>query len=341
MSKLDLMRGIVELSHGSGGLAMFRLIEQLFVQEFRQVELAKHADAAVVEMAQGRMAVATDSHVIQPLFFPGGDIGSLAVYGSVNDVAMLGATPRYLTCGFILEEGLLLSDLQRIVRSMAQAARRSGVAIVAGDTKVVERGKGDGVFITTTCIGALVDGIDLSAQRVQPGDRIIVSGTMGDHGITILSQRENLHFHSELISDSAPLHDLVALMLERVPQVKFLRDPTRGGLAAVLNEVAHQAGVGMQVRQAAIPIHRQVNAVCELLGLDPLHVANEGKLVAICAAQYAEQLVTVMRQHPLGKDSAIIGEVIADAHGLVELETEYGTRRLIDWPSGDLLPRIC
>jgi len=275
------------------------------------------------------------------LFFPGGDIGSLAVHGTVNDIAMAGAKPLYLTAGFIIEEGFALSDLNRIVSSMAEAARAAGVAIVTGDTKVVERGKGDGVFINTTGIGVVPEGVSPSGDRARPGDAILVSGFVGDHGVAIMSTRESLSFDTTILSDSAALHGLVAAMVAAVSDIHVMRDPTRGGLATTLNEIAHQSGIGMTLREAAIPVREEVAAACELLGLDPLYVANEGKLVAICAPGDAGTLLNVMRSHPLGSDAAVIGTVREDDHHFVQLETTFGGKRIVDWLVGEQLPRIC
>ncbi len=279
--------------------------------------------------------------MISPLFFPGGDIGSLSVHGTVNDVAMSGARPLYLSASFILEEGFPLADLKRIADSMGRAAQEAGVAIVTGDTKVVERGKGDGVFISTTGVGVVAAGIDTSGNRARPGDVILVSGCIGEHGVAILSQRESLEFETQIRSDSAALHGLVMCMLEAVPGIRVLRDPTRGGLATTLNEIAGQSDVGMLLDEAAIPVQPQVEAACELLGLDPLYVANEGKLVAICDARDADTLLQVMRAHPLGAQAARIGSVIEDGNGFVQMQTRFGGRRIVDWLAGEQLPRIC
>jgi hydrogenase expression/formation protein HypE len=287
------------------------------------------------------MVVTTDSYVVSPLFFPGGDIGSLAVHGTVNDIAMAGAKPLYLTAGFIIEEGFALKDLDRIVTSMAEAARAAGVAVVTGDTKVVERGKGDGVFINTTGIGVVPPGVSPSGDRARPGDAVLVSGTVGDHGVAVMSTREGLSFETSILSDSAALHGLVAAMVAAVPGIHVMRDPTRGGLATTLNEIAHQSGVGMVLNEAAVPVREEVAAACELLGLDPLYVANEGKLLAICAPEDAETLLTVMKSHPLGADAAIIGTVREDSHRFVQLETAFGGKRIVDWLAGEQLPRIC
>ena len=298
-------------------------------------------DGAVLTLPPGRVVVSTDGHVLSPLFFPGGDIGCLAVHGTVNDVAMMGAKPLYLTAGFILEEGLPLADLERIIRSMAVASREAGVAIATGDTKVVEKGKGDGVFITTTGVGVVADGIELSGDRARPGDKVLVSGTLGDHGVAILSKRQNLEFETEICSDTTALHELVAAMLAAVPGIRVLRDPTRGGLAATLNEIAQQSQAGVILDERAIPIRPDVAAACELLGLDPLYVANEGKLIAICAAQDAERLLDVMRSHPHGKNAAIVGEVVEDKHAMIQMRTKFGGARVVDWIAGEQLPRIC
>jgi hydrogenase expression/formation protein HypE len=339
---IDFKNGRVDMTHGSGGRAMAQLIDELFVKNFDNEFLRAQNDGACFAVPPGgRMVMATDSHVVSPLFFPGGDIGCLAVHGTVNDVAMAGGRPLYIAASFILEEGFPLADLKRIVESMAAAAREAGVAIVTGDTKVVEQGKGDGVFITTTGIGIVPAGVNVSASRVQPGDKILVSGNLGDHGVAIMSVRENLSFDTTIESDTAAVHGLAMAMLDAVPDIHALRDPTRGGLAAVMNEFAQQAGCGIVLDEASIPVRPQVAAACELLGLDPLYVANEGKLVAVCAAADAERLLDVMRAHPLGRDAAIIGEAITDPNFFVQMETHFGGRRMVDWLTGEQLPRIC
>lgn len=329
------------MPHGAGGRTAAQLIEELFVAAFDNAWLRQGNDGACLAMPPGRMVMATDAHVVSPLFFPGGDIGSLSVHGTVNDVAMCGATPLYLSASFILEEGFPLRDLKRIVTSMAIAAREAGVSIVTGDTKVVERGKGDGVFISTTGVGVIPDGIDIGGANARPGDAVLVSGHIGSHGVAILSQRESLAFDTEIRSDSASLNGLVARMLAAVPRVRVLRDPTRGGLATTLNEIARQSGVGMLLDEAAIPVLPQVGAACEFLGLDPLYVANEGKLIAICPEEDAESLLAAMRSHPLGAHAARVGTVIEDAHRFVQMKTRLGGRRIVDWLSGEQLPRIC
>jgi hydrogenase expression/formation protein HypE len=341
---LDLRHGRVDMSHGGGGRAMAQLVEELFVAAFDNEALRAMNDQAVLAMpsaAGGRLVMATDSHVVSPLFFPGGDIGCLAVHGTINDVAMAGARPLWLAASFILEEGFPLAELRRIVDSMADAARGANVPIVTGDTKVVEQGNGDGVFITTTGVGVVPPGVEISGDRARPGDAILVSGTIGDHGVAIMSFRENLEFETTVRSDTAALHGLVAAMVEAVPRIRCLRDPTRGGLASTLNELAKQSRAGMRIRERDIPVRPAVAAACEFLGLDPLYVANEGKLVAICAAEDAERLLATMRRHQFGGQAAIIGEVIADPHQFVQMETAFGGARIVDWLSGEQLPRIC
>jgi len=345
---VDFKHGRVDMTHGGGGRAMKQLIEQLFAVAFDNEFLAQGNDMARVPLPPGRVVMATDSHVITPLFFPGGDIGSLSVHGTVNDVAMMGAKPLYLSASFILEEGFPLADLKRIVDSMAQAARAANVAIVTGDTKVVEQGKGDGVFITTTGVGVVDPDLVISGDRARPGDRVIVSGAIGDHGMAIMSLRESLAFDTEIVSDTAALHGLVAAIVDAAGVqtragrgIKVLRDPTRGGLATTLNEIAAQSGVGMMLEEAAIPVRAQVAAACEFLGLDPLYVANEGKLVAIVAPEDCDRVLAAMRAHPQGADSAVIGTVTADDHRFVQMTTRFGGRRIVDWLTGDQLPRIC
>lgn len=340
---LDLRHGRVDMGHGGGGRATAQLVSELFAAALGNEHLARGDDGAVLP-APGpgeRLVMSTDAHVVSPLFFPGGDIGGLSVHGTVNDVAVMGARPLYLTAGFILEEGFPLADLARIVASMAAAAREAGVAIVAGDTKVVERGHGDGVYITTAGLGALPEGRDLGGANARPGDAVLVSGTMGDHGMAIMAQRESLSFDSEIVSDTAALNGLIAAMLAAVPAIRTLRDPTRGGLATTLNEIAVQSGVGMELDEEAIPVTPQVGAACELLGLDPLYLANEGKLVAICASGDVERLLAAMRAHPLGRQAARIGTVSDDARNFVQANTSLGGRRMIDWLTGEPLPRIC
>lgn len=340
-ARLNTRDGTVDMTHGSGGRSMAQLIEEMFVKHFDNQMLRQANDQAAFDVSAGRMVMSTDGHVISPLFFPGGDIGSLSVHGTVNDIAMSGARPLYLSAGFILEEGFPLADLDKIVASMGRAASVAGVPVVTGDTKVVEKGKGDGVFITTTGVGVVPEGVNISGDRARPGDAILVNGTVGDHGVAIMSSRENLEFETTIESDSAALHFLVADMVKATPAIHCLRDPTRGGLATTLNELARQSRVGMTLRETKIPIKPAVTAACELLGLDPLYVANEGKLVCICAARDAQHLLEVMQAHPLGRQAAIIGEVEEDEHNLVQMETGFGGSRVVDWLAGEQLPRIC
>lgn len=329
------------MSHGSGGRAMAQLIGELFVEHLGNEYLNQGNDQAAFAVISGRMVMSTDGYVISPLFFPGGDIGSLSVHGTVNDVAMAGAQPLYLSAGFILEEGLPLATLEAIVASMGAAAKAAGVPVVTGDTKVVEKGSGDGVFITTTGVGVVPEGVYVSGDRARPGDAILINGSIGDHGVAIMSSRENLEFETAIESDSAALHTLVARMVEVAPGIRCLRDPTRGGLATTLNELAQQSHVGINVREEAIPVGPAVSAACELLGLDPLYVANEGKLVCICPARDAGPLLEAMRSHPLGAEASVIGEVVEDADGFVQMETGFGGARVVDWLAGEQLPRIC
>lgn len=340
-TKLDLNNGTVEMNHGSGGRAMAQLIDELFVRHFDNELLRQANDMATFEVPAGRMSISTDGHVISPLFFPGGDIGSLSIHGTLNDVSMSGARPLYIAAGFILEEGFPLADLNRIIASMGAASKQAGVPVVTGDTKVVERGNGDGIFITTTAVGIIPEGLNISGDRAQPGDAILVSGTLGDHGVAILSSREHLEFETTIESDSAALHGMIADLVTAVPEIHCLRDPTRGGLATTLNEFTQQSSVGIEIRETDLPVQPAVHAACELLGLDPLYVANEGKLVCIAPAEYAETLLATMQQHPLGKDAAIIGKVTDDEMGFVQMKTQLGGSRVIDWLAGEQLPRIC
>ena len=340
---LDLAHGRVDMTHGAGGRAMVQLVEQLFARAFANDWLERGNDGAVLPApAPGeRLVMSTDAHVVSPLFFPGGDIGCLAVHGTINDVAVMGARPLYLAASFILEEGFPLAELARIVGSMGAASREAGVPVVTGDTKVVEAGKGDGVFITTTGLGALPTGRDIGGANARVGDAVIVSGTIGDHGTAILSQRESLAFDTAIVSDTAALHDLIGQLLAAVPGVRVLRDPTRGGLAATLNEIATQSGVGISLDEAAIPIQPQVAAACELLGLDPLNVANEGKVVAAVPAAQADKALEVMRAHPLGRDARVIARCRAEPPGVVTMDTGFGGERILDMLVGEPLPRIC
>ena len=340
---LDLKHGRVDMTHGSGGRAMAQLIEELFAKHFDNEFLHQGNDGSVLPPLTlgGRLVMSCDGHVVSPLFFPGGDIGCLSVHGTLNDVAVMGAQPLYLAASFILEEGLPLADLARIVASMAKAAKDAGVPIVTGDTKVVEAGKADGIFITTTGIGVLPEGVALSGDRARPGDVILLSGTLGDHGMAIMAQRESLGFSAPILSDTAALHGLIAAMLATGADIRCLRDPTRGGLATTLNEIARQSGVGMMLDEAAIPVNGEVAAACEFLGLDPLYVANEGKVIAVVAAADADRLLAAMRAHPQGARAAKIGTVLADDHHFVQMTTGFGGRRIVDWLTGEQLPRIC
>jgi hydrogenase expression/formation protein HypE len=332
----------VDLSHGAGGRASAQLIEEIFLDAFDNPALARGDDQAAFDVQAGRMVMSTDGYVVSPLFFPGGDIGSLAVHGTINDIAMAGARPLHLAAGYIIEEGFPMADLRRIAQSMGRAAGDAGVSIVTGDTKVVERGHGDGVFITTTGIGILPPGLDLSADRARPGDCVIISGYVGDHGVAVMSKRANLGFETEIQSDSAALNGLVADMVRAAGGfLRVMRDPTRGGLAAALNEIAQTSRVGFLIDERAIPVRPEVAAACELLGLDPLYVANEGKLGAIAAPDTVQYLLPAMRGHPLGRDAAVIGEVIADEHCFVQMTTSFGGGRIVDWLAGEQLPRIC
>ncbi len=339
--KLNLKHGCVDLSHGSGGRAMAQLIDQLFIPAFDNAWLGQKNDQACFPVTSGRMVMTTDAYVISPLFFPGGDIGSLAVNGTINDIAMAGAIPLYLSASFILEEGFPLRDLKTIVTSMTHAARLANVAIVTGDTKVVERGKGDGVFITTTGVGTVPDGVSLSGDNARPGDHVIVSGYIGDHGVAIMSLRHHLQFFTSIQSDTAALHDLVSHMVTAAPSLRCLRDPTRGGIATTLNEWALQSHVGFMIDERKVPIRTEVASACELLGLDAMYVANEGKLLAICAPQDSDALLAAMRAHPSGTHAALIGEVVADPQCFVQLRSKTGGMRMMDWLTGEQLPRIC
>jgi hydrogenase expression/formation protein HypE len=339
--RLDIKNGRVDLSHGSGGRAMAQLIVDIFHDALDNDWLRRGNDQAAFDVDAGRMVMTTDGYVISPLFFPGGDIGALAVHGTINDIAMAGARPLYLSASFIIEEGFALADLKRIADSMGAATRAAGVAVITGDAKVVERGKADGVFISTTGIGVVPNGLELSAEKARPGDRVLISGSIGDHGVAVMSKRQNLTF-DDIVSDSAALHDLVAAMMATGGSaLRVMRDPTRGGLAATLNELAQQSGVGFRIDEDTLPVKPEVAAACELLGLDPLYVANEGKLVAVVAPQAADAVLATMRRHPLGRDAAMIGDVIADDHRFVQMTTAFGGGRIVDWLSGEQLPRIC
>jgi hydrogenase expression/formation protein HypE len=329
------------LAHGSGGELSHDLVVSLFAKTFRNPILGLLDDSAVLPGSAKRLAFTTDGYVVTPVFFPGGDIGKLAVCGTANDLSMVGAQPLYMSAGFIIEEGFPFSSLQRIVGSMQETAARVGVQIVTGDTKVVNRGGADGIFINTAGIGVVPEGVNLSSRRAQPGDRILLSGSIGDHGVAILSSREGLQFSTTLESDCAPLNELVAGMLAVSNQIRFLRDPTRGGLASTLNELARQSEVGIWVEEDRVPIREEVRGACEILGLDPWVLANEGKLVAVVGAGGAEQILREMQSHPLGRQAAIIGEVRENPPGKVILQTLIGSTRILDMMVGESLPRIC
>jgi hydrogenase expression/formation protein HypE len=331
----------VLLGHGSGGRLSAELLQKIFLPALQNPALNSLNDQALLSVDGVGLAFTTDSFVVKPLFFPGGDIGSLAVNGTINDLAVGGAEPLFLSAAFILEEGLPLETLRQVVASLARAAQEAGVLVVTGDTKVVEKGKGDGLFINTSGIGRVAPGINLSADQARPGDAILLSGPLGQHGIAILSQREGLEFGGPIVSDCAALHTLVAAMLEASPAIRCMRDPTRGGLSSALNEIAAQSRVGMEIEEAAIPVPEIVRGACELLGLDPLYVANEGKLVAIVDADQADTILAAMQAHPLGKEARLIGRVTESHPGLVTLRTSLGTQRIVDMLSGDQLPRIC
>ncbi|MEX5632407.1 hydrogenase expression/formation protein HypE [Parafrankia sp. FMc2] len=338
----------VMLGHGGGGVLSGELVEHLFLPAFAaapddaRTPVPALADSAVLEVGGVRLAFSTDSYVVRPLFFPGGSIGELAVHGTINDLACSGAVPVALSAGFILEEGLDLEVLGRVAEAMGRAAARAGVRLVTGDTKVVERGLADGLYVNTSGIGVVPPGVDIRPERARPGDRVLVSGPIGEHGVAVLSVRENLEFGGDVRSDTAALHGLVAAMLAAAPGgVHALRDPTRGGLATTLCEIAAASGTGVEFTESAVPVPPVVEAACAFLGLDPLHVANEGKIVAFVAADEADAALAAMRAHPAGHEAAIIGTVTADHPGLVVARTAFGTTRVVDRPLGEQLPRIC
>jgi hydrogenase expression/formation protein HypE len=333
---------IILMAHGAGGRKSADLVRGLFLRHFSNPSLDVLGDSAILATGSARLAFTTDSFVVSPLFFPGGDIGKLAVCGTVNDLACAGATPLALSAAFILEEGLELAVLERLLVSMRDAAAEAGVPIVAGDTKVVPRGSADGVFITTSGVGLIPDGLTSpSPDRAAPGDVVLLTGTLADHGMAVMTAREGLRFASEIRSDCAPLAGLASALLEAAPAVHALRDPTRGGLAAVLNEIAAQSGVCMEIDEAAVPVSDDVRVACELLGIDPLHVANEGKLVVILPSDHAEAALSALRRHSYGAKATAIGRVLDCPSGRVHLKTVLGSLRILDLPAGDLLPRIC
>ena len=337
------MEDVIRLAHGAGGKMMNDLIREMFAIPLDNPYLRQMADSAVMDPTHGkpRLAVSTDSYTVRPLIFPGGDIGSLAVHGTVNDVAMSGARPLWLTAAFILEEGLPMATLERVVQSMAEAVWEASVQIVAGDTKVVERGHGDGIYINTAGVGVVPDGVMIGPDRARPGDVVLLSGTIGDHGIAVLSKREGLAFETDLLSDSAALNGLVESLLVAAPHVHCLRDPTRGGLAAALNELAQTSAVGIEIEEGQVPVRPAVAAACEMMGFDPLTVANEGKMVVLVPPNESRAALAALHAHPLGRNAARIGFVTEEHPGLVLARTGIGGRRVVDMPLGELLPRIC
>lgn len=331
----------VLLAHGGGGRLTQQMISKMFVPQFKNECLDAMHDGAIFSINGVRIAFSTDSYVINPIFFPGGDIGELAVNGTVNDLAMCGAEPQYLSAGFIIEEGFPMEELWRVVLSMQKAAQNAGVILVTGDTKVVDKGKGDKIFINTSGIGVVQPGVVISPRRAAVGDKIILNGSIAVHGIAIMSVREGLEFETEIASDTAPLNGLVATMLRASQDIHVLRDPTRGGIASALNEIAESAKLGILIREEVVPLTEGVRGACEILGLDPLYVANEGKLLAFVAQQDAQKVLEAMKKHPLGKDSVIIGEMVEDHPGVVVMKTIIGGARVVDMLSGEQLPRIC
>jgi hydrogenase expression/formation protein HypE len=329
------------LGHGGGGKLSAELVEHLFLPAFRNDKLENLGDAAVFDLPAARLAMSTDSFVVRPLFFPGGNIGELAINGTVNDISMTGAKPLYLTAGFIIEEGLPMSTLGQIVASMAAAAAKADVMVITGDTKVVDKGHGDGVFINTSGIGLIPDGLAIGPEKAQPGDVVILSGTIGDHGMAIMSVREGLEFDAPIVSDTAALNGLVAEMVAVCPNIHVLRDPTRGGVASSLNEIAQSSNVGIALNENQIPVNPAVHSACELLGMDPIFVANEGKLLAIVPAEQAAAVVAVMRKNELGRETAVIGQVVLEHPGMVVAKTGIGGTRVVSMQIGEQLPRIC
>ncbi len=329
------------LAHGSGGRMMKELIEEVFLERFDDEVLLRMDDAAALPMDSARIAMSTDTYTVSPLFFPGGDIGRLAVCGTVNDVATSGAEPLYLSVGFVLEEGLRVDELRRVLVSMAEAAAEAGVRIVTGDTKVVEKGHGDKMYVNTAGVGSLPDGLDLSGSHCEPGDKVIVSGTLGDHGIAVVSKRQGLSFATDIESDAAPLNHLIAEVVQAAPGVRCFRDPTRGGIASTLNELAEASGVTIEVVEEDVPVRDQVRGACEMLGYDVFQVANEGKMIAVVPAEETDAALSAMRRAPYGEDAAVIGEVLDEAKGRVYVRTDFGARRIMDMLVGEQLPRIC
>lgn len=328
-------------AHGSGGRMTHELVTDVFYRHFGNPILERNDDAAVVEMAGGKLAFTTDTFVVKPMFFPGGDIGKLAVCGTVNDLAVSGAVPEYMSCGFIIEEGLSFGDLEKIVSSMSACAREAGVRIVTGDTKVVGRGEADGIFINTSGIGTVKAGLELGVEKINPGDKVVISGTVGDHGLAVLGQRKGLEFKSDIISDCAPLNAMLEKAVEAAPGIRFMRDPTRGGLATTLNEITMDAGFGIVIEEEKVPISESVRGACELLGMDPLYIANEGKVMIVVDPAGEEKLLEALRASAYGRGAVVIGEVTSGGPGKVRLLTRYGVERIIDMPAAEQLPRIC
>jgi hydrogenase expression/formation protein HypE len=335
------MHETVQMAHGAGGRLSQELTKRVFMPHLRNAFLDQLDDQAKFDVSSGRMAFSTDTYVVSPLFFPGGNIGELAVNGTVNDLAVGGAVPQYLSAGFVLEEGLPLAELEEIVRSMAESARKAGVMIVAGDTKVVQKGQCDRIFINTSGVGFVREGVDLSCRNLRPGDAVILSGTIGDHGMAVMTTREGLSFQSRISSDTAALNGMIHEVLDVVPGVHAMRDPTRGGVAATLNELAFSSSVGIELDETAIPVREEVRGASELLGIDPLTIANEGKVLIVVPAAEAEAALAVMRSHEYGRDAAIIGTVVAEHSGMVVMKTPFGSRRIVEMPLGEQLPRIC
>ncbi len=331
----------VTLAHGGGGTLSRQLVQSMFLPQFNNPALSDEHDGAILSMEGGTFAFSTDSYVVKPVFFPGGNIGDLAVYGTVNDIAMCGARPLYLSCAFIIEEGFAMEQLWTVVQTMQRAAEKAGVQLVTGDTKVVDRGKGDGIFITTAGVGVVPRGVVISPKRAAPGDVIVLSGRIADHGIAIMSVRQGITFETEIVSDTAPLNGMVEAMLEAEPDIHVLRDPTRGGIASALNEIALSAGRGIEIAESAIPVADAVTGACEILGLDPLYIANEGKLLAIVPERSASKVLEVMKKNPHGGEATVIGRVVEDHPGIVVMRTTIGSNRIVDMISGEQLPRIC
>ena len=332
---------IILLAHGGGGTKTKSIIENIILKHLGNEILARLDDAACITIPESELAFTTDSYVVKPVFFPGGDIGKLAACGTINDLAMQGAEPKYMSLGLILEEGLSINDLEKIIMSIGSVLRETGVSIVTGDTKVVEKGANNGILINTSGIGVRQPGVDVHVSNARPGDAVIVTGSIGDHGIAVMSCREELQFESELVSDVAPLWDLTRTLLNSLPEVHCLRDPTRGGIAAALCDIAEKSRIGIWINETTLPIKKEVIGACSMLGLDPLNVANEGNAVVVCQKENAEKALTILKSHPQGKEASIIGEITADTSGMVVFKTKMGGERIIEMPSGEDLPRIC